>query len=47
MSAPDLSHVRDVVASTRRAQGLPPKVTDPLVVGKVADVLRTGERKAA
>lgn len=44
MSRPDL--VREIVARTRREQGLPARVTDPATLSKVAGVMRLGEAPA-
>jgi hypothetical protein len=33
---------RRIVESSRREQGLEPKITDPVVLGKVASILRVG-----
>jgi hypothetical protein len=35
-----VSRIRDIVDRTRAEQGLPPHVTDPLTLAKVADILR-------
>lgn len=39
MSPPDLAVVATIVAETRAAQGLPPKVAEPAVLAKVATLL--------
>jgi len=44
MSRPDL--VREIVARTRREQGLPARVTDPATLGKVAGVMRFSDALA-
>lgn len=41
--ATTLDHIRGIVTQTRKAQGLPPTVKDPLVVGAVVGMLRATE----
>lgn len=45
MSAHDgrLAEIRAKVESTRAAQGLPPRVEDPTVLGRAADLFRLVE----
>jgi hypothetical protein len=37
------AELRDLVALTRRAQGLPPTVTDPAALARIAMLLRRPE----
>jgi hypothetical protein len=42
-----LDRVRDLVTSSRAAQGLPPTVTDDLTLGEIAVLIETGDGDAA
>jgi hypothetical protein len=41
-----VTDVEDDVTSSRAAQGLPPRVADPVVLGKIATLLDLGDRAA-
>lgn len=42
-----LARVREMVAKSREAQGLPAVVTDELTLGRIADLLTSSPKKAA
>lgn len=42
-----LDRIREIVMTTRAAQGLPPITVDQLTLGRVAELLRVADRKNA